>query len=121
MPVAEREQLAVALGEVGLAEPIGRVELALPRRHPQRDVVGAARGDAAGPLDHAVDDLLGHPPEGGELAAGDRQQPGRRLVQLGLAGDVDRLARVAGRDQRAHPGVGAGDVGRRRGRCRRSR
>ena len=36
--------------------------------------------------------------------------PLERLVQLGLARDVDRLLRVAGRDQRPHAGVRAGDV-----------
>ena len=39
------------------------------------------------------------------------EHPRGGLVQLGLARDVDRLARVAGRDQRPHAGVGAGEVG----------
>jgi hypothetical protein len=46
-------------------------------------------------LDDPVDRELRHPPPGGELAAGDRDEPGARLVQLGLARDVDRLLRVA--------------------------
>ena len=66
---------------------------------------------AALALDQAVDGLLRHPPPGGELAAGDRQHARRGLVQLRFARDVDRLARVAGRDQRPHAGVGADQVG----------
>ena len=47
--------------------------------------------------------------------------PAGGLVQLGLARDVDRLLRVAGRDQRAHAGEGAGQVVAARARCRRTR
>ena len=61
-------------------------------------------------LDQPVDRLLRHPPPGRQLAAGDRQHPRGGLVELRLARDVDRLLRVAGRDQRPHPGVGADQV-----------
>ena len=100
--VAKREQLAVARRQRLLGDALGRIELVLGRGHPERDVVGATRSHAALALDHPVDDLLRHPPPGGQLAAGDRQHPRRGLVELGLARDVDRLARVAGRDQRPH-------------------
>ena len=119
--VAEGELLAIARRQVGLGEPLGRVEVVLRRRHPERDVGGAAGGLAALALDHPVDDLLRHPPPGRQLAAGDRQHPRRGLVQLRLARDVDRLARVAGRDQRPHPGVGAGQVAAPELECRRRR
>ena len=68
--------------------------------------------------DDPVDDLGGHPPEGGQLAARDREHPRRGLVELGLAGDVDRLLRVAGRDQGPHARVGAGQVVDAETRCR---
>ena len=90
-------------------------------RHPERDLGGVAGRLAALALDQAVDGLLRHPPPGRQLAAGDRQHPGGGLVELGLAGDVDRLLRVAGRDQRPHAGVGADQVRARRARRRRSR
>ena len=63
-------------------------------------------------LDEPVDGHLGHPPPGRELAAGDRDHARRGLIQLGLARDVDRLLRVAGRDQRPHAGERAGQLAR---------
>ena len=116
VPVAEGE-----LGERLLPHPLGRLEVLRPRLHPERDLGGVAGRLAALALDQPVDGLLRHPPPGGELAAGDRQHPRRGLVELGLARDVDRLLRVAGRDQRPHAGVGADQVGRGRARCRRRR
>ena len=82
-------------------------------RHAERDVVGPRGRLAAVALDDPVHDLLRHPPPGGELAAGDRQHPRGGLIELGPARDVHGLLRVAGGDQRPHPGVGAGDVVRR--------
>jgi len=73
--------------------------------------VGAARRVAAVALHQAVDGHLRHPPPRGQLAAGDGDHPAGGLVELGLAGDVDRLLRVPGGDQRPHPREGAGDVG----------
>ena len=70
---------------------LGRLEVLVLGRHPERDLGGAARRLAAVALDHPVDDLLGHPPPGRQLAAGDRQHPRRGLVELRLARDVDRL------------------------------
>ena len=105
--------VAVAAGELG----VGLVrhardtrELARLDRHAERHLVRHAGGVAPLALDDPVDGHLRHPPPRGQLAAGDRHHPARGLVQLGLARDVDRLARVARRDQRPHPGVGAGDV-----------
>ena len=103
--VAEGELLCCALGQIDVG-----LQVLVARRHPQRDVVGARLGLAALPLDDPVDHLLGHPPPGGELAAGDRQHPRGGLIELRLAGDVDRLLRVPGRDQGPHPGVGAGQL-----------
>ena len=107
MPVAEGE-----LGERLLPHPLGRLEVRGSRLHPERDLGGPAGGLAPFALDQAVDGLLRHPPLGGQLAAGDRQHPRRGLIKLLFARDVDRLARVAGRDQRSHPGVGADQVAR---------
>ena len=107
VPVAEGE-----LGERLLADPVGRLQVLGARLHPERDLGRVAGRLAALALDQAVDGLLRHPPPGGQLAAGDRQHPGGGLVQLRLARDVDRLARVAGRDQRPHAGVGADQVRR---------
>jgi hypothetical protein len=78
--------------------------------HSERDLVGAARGLASLPLDHPVHRELGHPAPGRELAAGDRDESRARLVELCLARDVHRLARVAARDQRTNAGVGAREV-----------
>ena len=104
---------AVAAGEllVGvLLHALDARELVRVDRHPERDLAGAAGRLAAVALDQAVDGHLRHPPPGRELAAGDRDHAARGLVQLGLARDVDRLLRVAGRDQRPHARVGARDV-----------
>ena len=107
--------VAVAAGQrrvrlVGHA--LDRVAGAGVDRHAQRDLVGAARRLAAVALDDPVDRHLRHPPPGGELAAGDRDHPARGLIQLGLARDVDRLRCPRG-DQRADPGVRAGQIGAR--------
>ena len=71
-------------------------------RLPERDLVGAAGSVARVALDEAVDGHLRHPPPGRELAPGDRDHAAGGLIQLGLARDVHRLLRVAGRDQRTH-------------------
>ena len=92
VPVAEGELLQRAIGQVGLAETFGQVEILRPRRHPERDVLGAARRHAPLALDHPVDDLLRHAPPSRQLAARDRQHPRGGLVELGLARDVHRLA-----------------------------
>ena len=89
--------------------------------HPERDLLRAAGRLAALALHDPVHGQLGHPPPGGELAAGDRHEARAGLVQLGLARDVHRLLRVAGRDQRPHARVGAGQVGLASARCRRTR
>ena len=105
--------VAVAGGQVGaalLVHPSSSGSSAGSTRQPQRDLVRAAGRLAALALDDPVDRQLRHPPPGGELAAGDRDEAGARLVELGLARDVDGLLRVAGRDQRPHPGVGAREV-----------
>ena len=78
------------------------------------DLVGAAGRLAALALDDPVDSQLGHPPPGGELAAGDRYEAGAR----------SRIARPCARCPRDFfgspveisgrtPGVGAGEVVRR--------
>ena len=107
-------RVAVAEGELGdglLPDALGRLEVLGARLHPERDLGGVAGRLAALALDDPVDRLLRHPPPGRELAAGDRQQPRGGLIELGPARDVDRLLRVAGRDQRPDPGVGADQVG----------
>ena len=99
--------VAVAAGErrVGLlGHPLDARQLIDRDRLPERDLVRAAGRVAGFALDEPVDRHLGHPPPGRELAAGDRDHPRGGLIQLGLARDVDRLLRVAGRDQRAHAG-----------------
>ena len=102
-------------------DALGRLEVLVGGRHPERDVGRAAGRLAPVALDQPVDGVLRHPPPGRELAAGDREHPGGGLIELGLARDVDRLLRVAGRDQRPHAGVGAGQVAAARARCRSSR
>ena len=114
--VAAREVLVGLLRDALDARQLGGVD-----RLAERDLVRAARRVAGLALDEAVDGHLRHPPPGGELAAGDRDHPARRLVQLGLARDVDGLLRVAGGDQRPHARVGAGDVVGARGRWRSTR
>ena len=79
-------------------------------RLPERDLVRPTRRLASVALDEPIDGHLRHPPPRRQLAAGDRDQPARGLVQLGLARDVHRLARVTDRDQRPHAGVGAGQL-----------
>jgi hypothetical protein len=111
MPVARGQR---AVGVLGHSFDTRQVRGVLGRA--QRDLVGAAWRVAGLALDQAVDGHLGHPPPGGQLAAGDRDHAAGGLVELGLARDVDRLLRVAGGDQRAHPGVGAREVRRAEGR-----
>ena len=74
--------------------------------------MGTAGGLARVALDEAVDSHLRHPPPGRQLAPGDRDHPAGGLVQLGLARDVHRLLRVAGRDQGTHPSEGAHQIAR---------
>ena len=104
--VAMREQLARLLVDAG--RPLQIVRLG---GLAERDLVGAAGRVAPLALDDPVDGHLRHPPPGGELAARDRYEAGARLEQLRLARDVDRLLRVARRDQRTDAGVGARQVG----------
>jgi hypothetical protein len=52
------------------------------RGQADRDALGAAGGVAALALDDAVHSQLRHPTPGGELAAGDRDEAGARLVDL---------------------------------------
>ena len=103
--VAAREVLARALVDALDLRQARRVD-----RMAERDLVRAAGRLAELALDEPVDDHLRHPPPGRELAAGDRDHSRRGLVELGLARDVDALLRIAGRDQRPHARVGAGDV-----------
>ena len=108
--VAEGELLGGVVGELAGLERRRRHQVLGRCRHPERDVGGAAGKVAALALGEPVDGLLRHPPPGRQLAAGDRQHPRGGLVELRLARDVDRLLRIAGRDQRPHAGVGAGQV-----------
>ena len=106
-------RVAVAEGEL-VGAPSGRSTLV--SRSSARAAIPSGMSSvrhgrlAAVALDDPVDDLRRHPPQGGQLAAGDRQHPRRGLVELGAARDVDGLLRVAGRDQRPHAGVGAGQL-----------
>ena len=103
------------------ARPSTRGSSATADRRAERDLVRAAGRVARLALDEPVDGHLRHPPPGRQLAARDRDHPARRLVQLGLARDVDGLLRVAGRDQRPHSGVGARQVAGAAATCRSSR
>ena len=125
---ATREHVARARGRSGRRgarrRPRARPRRAAARRPrpPARAgsrAFGRARRGLA--LDDPVDGHLRHPPPRRQLAAGDRDHPAGGLVELGLARDVDGLLRVAGRDQRPHAGVGAGDVATRSATCRRTR
>ena len=68
-------RVAVAEGELGTDRPPAlRASRSGPRRHP--DGISSVLHSASRlALDEAIDDLSRHPPEGGQLAAGDRQHP----------------------------------------------
>ena len=70
----------------------------------------AARRVARLAIDEPIDGHLRHPPPGREFAPGDRDHAAGRLIELGLARDVDGFARIARRDQRPHAGVCARQV-----------
>ena len=103
--VAARERGVSGVGDALDPRQLGHID-----GRAERDLVRAARRVARLALDDPVDRHLGHPPPGRQLAPGDRHHPARRLVELGLARDVDRLLRIAGRDQRPDAGVGAREV-----------
>jgi len=89
----------------GLLEQLGQRPAA-----GQADLVGAASGPAAVPLDHAVHHVLGHPAVGRELPTGDREQATRALDEGVPPAEVAHRARARGADQRPHPGPGAQHV-----------
>ena len=80
------------------------------RRAHQRQVSRLARpGVEVAQLDCAVEDILGHVPVFGELAADHADQAGRRLDNGVVARYVGGVA-GAGVDQRPQPRIGADDV-----------
>ena len=88
-PVVDRRRRARAhaFGEAAKAAAIGIVDARAGQRH----LAGPAGPEATlgiehlQPLDHPIDDLLGDPAIGGELAAAERQQARGALEDLLLA------------------------------------
>ena len=90
---------AGAQGRQRHVQPCGSVQRKRPR----------ARRHPADPAGRRVDDVLGHPPVGRELAADDRVKPLRRPHHRMPAGQA-RAGDGSGADQRPQAGVRADDV-----------